>query len=299
MTKLKRDARTWATRVMMGRARSWAVVEGSRHDTPFYESVARAVGVESVELIRAEDIEVDGSSGGGKNHALKIFATLEEIGKLSQRNNATEVDVVFFLDRDDDDYARTLVENNHVVYTRHADVEAEIVCNVDLARAVAVIYSLSSTQVDRVHLEDAAGRLAALWADWIAMRLASSDCGWSDTRFGQPSQINLPRYGEVDSACAERLCARADSASPEWSTAYEKAKNHVESRMRADDGAMLVKGKWLPQFIDWLVRQALARETQILKVDKQSLITACLMALDYQGDWMEHYAARLRPVLTT
>ena len=280
----------------MGRSRAWAVVEGSRHDMPFYEAITLAAGADRVELIRAEDLEIDGTASGGKHHSLKIFEVLRDLDKLSQTNKETAVDVIFFLDRDDDDYTGDLKSHSHVVYTRHSDVEAEIMANTDMTRALSSTYSLSSAQIERVGLKDAAGLLAALWSDWIALRLASAECQWSATRFSQPSHVNQPLYGRASNGAVDEICVRAARSTAGWEKALERAQNHVASSLAEGDGALLIKGKWLPQFVDWRIRQTLAAETSIIRVDNHTIVATCLLALDFQADWARHYADQLEPV---
>jgi hypothetical protein len=282
----------------MSRARVWAVVEGKNHDTPFYEGLlADGGGVAAVEFVRAEDIEVDGVAAGGKSHALKVFQALQGTGGLQQENKETKVDVLFFLDRDDDEYVGSLIEDDHIQYTHFADVEAEIVNQANLSAAISRAFSVSRTEAASHAPESPASDLASRWSEWIALRLASADCGWSDTRFAQPSGINVPRYGSVDVARTGPICKRVQDECPGWDEALERARGHVSSASEAGESARLVKGKWLPPFIVHLVVQSFGRERSLPSVDSAHLLTACLTTIDFSAVWARRYANRLAPVL--
>lgn len=282
----------------MSRARVWAVVEGSNHDVPFYEGLLTdGAGITTVEFVSADDIEVGGVAAGGKLHALKIYETLNAVGGLRQENKATKVDVVFFLDRDDDDYLGLLVESEHVQYTHFSDVEAEIVMHSDLARAVARAFSVSRLDAVAHTPEQPDSDLAARWAEWIALRLASGECKWSDTRFAQPSSINVPRYGGVDVTRIDPICERVRRASPEWDEALERARAHVAGASFRGDSGRLIKGKWLPAFIVHLITQSFGSGRSLPRVGSAHLVTACLMTIDFRAVWHKRYAGNLQPVL--
>lgn len=298
MTKMKRDVVVWAKRIKMSRARLWAVVEGANHDTPFYEGlIADGAGLDAVEFVRAEDIEVDGISAGGKSHSLKIFKVLDDIGGLHQKNKATNVDVVFFVDRDDDAYLGTLVNNEHVHYTHHADVEAEIINHADVPAAISRAFSVSRADAARHAPGNPSLELATKWAEWIAMRLAAADCGWSDTRFAQPSGINVPRYGELDESKSAPICDRVQEHSPGWEAALERARAFVANAADQGESERLVKGKWLAPFVIYLVGQSLATERSVPRIEASHLVTACLMSVDYGTVWADRYAERFGPIL--
>lgn len=282
----------------MSRARIWAVVEGPNHDTPFYEGLLTdGAGINSVEFVRAEDIQVKGKSAGGKSHALKVLHALEEVGGLQQENKETKIDVIFFLDRDDDDYLGSLVENDHVQYTHHADVEAEIVNYAKLSEAIARAFSVSRAEAASHVPVNPACDLAASWSEWIAFRLASGECEWSDTRFAQPSKVNTPLYGVVDENLTGPICKRIKEGNPRWDGALERARVYVARASASGESERLVKGKWLPSYIMHVVEQGLGRERLLPKVDAAHFITSCLFTIDFTSVWNGRYAQRFAPVL--
>lgn len=299
MTKLKRDARAWAARIRMSSARIWAVVEGTHHDVPFYEGVLTdGAGISDVEFVQASDIEVDGTSAGGKIHALKLHDLLENVGGLEQENKSTKIDVLFFLDRDDDEYLGKLNPSAHISYTYFADVEAEIVIQSDLAAASSRAFSISRAEANGLVPPEPAVLLADLWTQWIALRLAAGECEWSDTRFAQPSSINVPLYGSVDASRLTPICARVRLAHPDWDEAVGRAETFVSTLRSTGDHQRLVKGKWLPSFIISKINKSVDPDRKLPSVSSAQLITICLLCIDFTLLWKERYADRFDALLS-
>lgn len=299
MSKLKRDVHSWARRIKMSRSRVWAVVEGMNHDIPFYEALlVEGGGVNGVGILQASDLEIDGSSAGGKAHALKLMQALKETGSLSQENLSTKIDVVFFLDRDDDEYLGQLVNEPHVVYTRNADIEAEIVYHSSLPTVLSRTFSLPRAEASDVSSEKVMNQLANRWSEWISLRLASGECKWSDTRFAQPSQINSGTYGPVNDDLVRKICSRVVAARPDtWPPALEQARRHVHQSIRRNEGARLIKGKWVANYVVHLARQKYGQERKLPSVSGAQLMSACAMSVDFDRAWIS-YKSQLQPLLS-
>jgi hypothetical protein len=300
LSKLKRDAQGWAQRIKMGRARVWAVVEGVHHDTPYYEGLLTdGAGVSSVEFLQVSDFDIDGVSSGGKAHALKVLNAMDAAGGLSQENNETKVDVFIFVDRDDDEYVNAMVDHAHLQYTIASDVEADIVYQADLPQAIARTFSVPRSEAVDVYSSgpEPAQALAGVWSEWISMRLASVDCAWSDTRFAQVSQINVPRYGPVDRARVDAICARVRAEVQAWDGLVLDASMHVNEMIRRGNGHQLVKGKWLAPFIVQDVKARYAGRRQLPAVTEAQILTACLMTINFNEVWKAGYQSRMDQVL--
>lgn len=282
----------------MGRARLWVVVEGRSFDIPFYEGLLTdGAGINEVEFIKAEHISVGGVAAGGKPHSLKIFRHLESDGSLEQENRATKVDVVFFVDRDDDEYVSAMVPNKHVQYTRHADVESEIINNTDLPAAVARTFSVSRANAQRHSPDLPAQDLALRWAEWVALRLAAKERSWGGARFAQSSGINVPKYGPVDQEKVAMICRNVENECQNWEESVERARHYVSEVSNAGGSAKLVKGKWLPPFIIHCVASSFGPEHALPRVDPAQLLTGCLMAVDFRRVWADSYAKNFVGIL--
>lgn len=280
----------------MSKSRVWAYVEGSNHDIPFYESLlvkGAGLDVKTVQVLKASDLEVEHSSAGGKERVLQIMNAVRDSNGLRMSNNHTNVDVLFFVDRDDDNYLDKRVECPHVIYTEHTDVEAEIIAHSSLEVAVAEIYSLASVEAGSLTPRDPMQDLAERWAEWIAFRLAFSEVGWGG-RFSQTSTINRPTYGALDKSSMDEICAQIADKGIDWEAALERAQKFVESSIRTGNGALLVKGKWMPEFVRHRVREATDRE--LPKPTNAHLITACRMTIDYEAVWSS-YEPSVKPLL--
>ncbi|WHE36411.1 hypothetical protein [Microbacterium sp. BDGP8] len=297
MTKLKRDARAWVHRVKMGKARLWAVVEGKEFDTPYYERLLSESIEGEVRIMRAEDLVVDGVSAGGKSHVKKVFDLFESQGALTQRNNNTRIDVMFFMDRDDDEFLSKLVNNDHVHYTTHADVEAEIVAYADHAEAVSIAFSLPRTLARRIPLADSMSELAQLWEEWITLRIASARAEWSDTRFAQKSGINVPLDGPVDQDRVDAICARVVTACPNWEDIRGEAARHYASKQLSGEAQHLVKGKWMPWLLIRKVRAGVSDPRSLPTVSESYLLGILLANIDFKADWAEKTRIAVRVAL--
>ncbi|QIS38951.1 hypothetical protein [Clavibacter capsici] len=285
----------------MGRSRVWAVVEGVHHDTPYYEGLlVDGAGVGSVEFLQASDFEVDGVSSGGKSHALKVLEALDAVNGLSQENKETKIDVVIFVDRDDDEYINAIVEHAHLHYTAASDVEAEIIYQSNLPQAVARAFSIPRADAIEIYSRtpEPARALANAWSEWIAMRLASVECEWSDTRFAQASQINVPKYGPVDRARVVSICSRVRAQVQSWDVMVLDASLHVSEMIRRGNAHQLVKGKWLAPYIIQDIKAQFAGTRQLPAVSSAQILTACLMTIDFAQVWTRSYKTRMEPVLS-
>lgn len=297
VTKLKRDARAWVHRVKMGKARLWAVVEGKDFDTPYYERLLSPITGEGTRIMLAEDLEVDGTSAGGKTHVLKIFKLFESESALRQENKATAVDVMFFLDQDDDSFTQKMVTNDHVVYTEHADIEAEIVARSNPAEAVSIAFGLPREVAAGIDMGSLLRDLAEMWDRWIILRLASAKAEWSDTRFAQKSRINVPMHGAVDDSRVDAICARVVAACPDWETLYSEAEKYFANAKSVGQHGHLVKGKWAPWLLIKRVRDSVPTGRGLPTVGEAYMLGALLMSIDFSAQWAEPVREKIRLVL--
>lgn len=298
MSKLKRDVSVWAKRIRMSKTRLWAIVEGKNFDTPFYEGLLHDGGGISATLLECEDIEVDGVAAGGKNHGLKIIDRLASLGALEQQNNSTKIDVVFFADRDDDDYTSSMSSNSHVAYTQHADVESEIVAWSNLALTTAHAFSIPREEATAATNEDYHATLGDIWLEWITLRLSSAAVGWSDTRFSHESQVNDPKYGPIDQLRVNKLCARVAGARSGWANELNRARQQMQQEQATSIHRYRVKGKWLAPFIVARVSDSLSAQRVPVRVHPTTYMASCLTHVDFDKCWNATYRPRLEPLLS-
>lgn len=284
----------------MSGSRVWAVVEGKSVDSPFYEGLLHTVAdPESVEIIEAEDIEIDGVSSGGKTSSLKAFHYFEAENTLRQRNSSTTVDWLFFVDRDDDDFTGTMVDSPHVIYTEHSDVEAEVMANVDVVKVVSAAYSLPSSTVATAVPPDPLAELASIWVAWIHLRLTACACGTGGARFAAESQVHTPLYGAFDPDKVADVVSKASASvsAERWSDLALAAERHVESRRLSGDLARCVKGKWVPNYLAFTLKQRLAATHRLPSVSTQHLLSVGVAKLNFESSWADYYRAPLEQLL--
>ena len=147
MTKPKWSAGGFARLVQMSGPGFWVVVEGRDHDRPHYERLLAhlpSTAGQKVAIRLAEHVELNGTAAGGKGHALALHDFLEASSDLVQTSSAGKSRIVFMLDRDRDDYLGQLRVSPHVMYSHATDVEADILLNGDLWRALRSSYGIDS-----------------------------------------------------------------------------------------------------------------------------------------------------------
>lgn len=297
MTKLKRDAAAWVKRLKMGRFNTWAIVEGAKHDTPFYEGILTdGAGLENVQIIRAGDLTIDNQAAGGKIHAIKLFNFFQSEDGLSQENSRGKINVFIFLDKDDDDFHEKIINAPHLIYSNGADVEAEIITNSVLPLAIANAFSISRAEATTLTPMAPAQALAEIWAEWISLRLAASAYGINDVRFSPKSLINEPLYTEqINHSEWEKHSGLSEDDL--WLEILENSRNYVKTCIRQNAAEKITKGKWLPGFIIHEVKTKSHPERQLPKITNDQLVTACLGSIDFKKVWANYYQEQIEPIL--
>lgn len=299
----------------MGKARIWILVEGRSHDRAFYEHVASTIlgDEEQYRLRLAETVELNGVAAGGKAHALKLYDHFLATNLLRQESKSGDRSMLFALDQDLDQLSNKVrADSPHLVYTRTADVEAEILAHVDLVRVVAVVFGIPRRDVAKLMgstqeiLED----LTRLYCDWIiegAIRLCSLEAHWrmlpqdlQSWRFSDLSRFNWsPSSGDFDQADMDLI----ETVQREFNKAAAVACCSDEVRLLretlteyASSGKLwrFLRGRWIAKFVTMrgkqrlsgLLAEAVGSPTVVTKV--------ALSLLPEDGPAIDHYAKKLR-----
>ncbi|MGK9221020.1 MULTISPECIES: hypothetical protein [unclassified Microbacterium] len=298
MSKPKWSANAFARRVQMGEHDIWVIVEGRDHDRPHYDKLLKKLPTTrrlKVQVRLAEQIDLRGTSAGGKQHALAIHDHLEARDDLVQVNRDRTARIVFMLDRDRDDFSGSMSSSPHVMYTVGTDVEADILLNSEVWSAVRAAYGIDTRLAKRVkrRVPDPAQSLLSLWADWLRLGLTALDCGspgcapWS-----QLSRVNSPDFGPVDTASVHGVEKAIQAASPsDYAAANERAARHVASRAE-----LLLKGRWIARYIKFLVGAHLAGEF-VRSVHSDVVIDTALARLKYSGALVSEYDSRFAALI--
>jgi hypothetical protein len=286
---------------MMGAADLWVIVEGRDHDRPHYERLLESLAATRGQVVSvrlAEQIELDGVTAGGKTHALALHAYYESTGELKQRNREGTPRMVFMLDRDRDDLRGLLRSSVHVMYTEATDVEADILANTDIWRAMRSAYGIGRESCEII--ERAVGHpqpaLMRVWDDWIRLGLLAALASDAPSpRFAQPSTVNSPQFGAPDEQSVSELRSSVEAMfldAEAIADAQRVADQYLDTR-----GALLLKGRWTSRYVHFLVRTHLANEIVRANVQADSIIDTGLEVLDYTGQWTRHYEAEFTALL--
>lgn len=297
----KWSADGFAQRVKMGEDDLWLVVEGRDHDRPHYEQLLKALPStkeRSVSIRLVETIELNGVAAGGKEHVLALHDHLEEGRKLTAENQSGESSIVFMVDRDRDDFMGTLRTSDHVIYTFGTDVEADILLHADIWAALRSAYGVDSKISDmlRQRVQDPSAELLSTWGTWITLGLTALRCGKPGCApLGALSQVNQNSFGSVDAAevgvVASKIRDAVDEAT--YDVAYAAAASHVSAR-----GVRLLKGRWIADYIKYLVETHLSGEVIRSNVRSHAVIDTALAALTYSDRWVSYYDTRFSKALS-
>ena len=244
----------------------FVLVEGKVFDPYFAEQLCatsaklRKAGYE-IRLI--SQVKTDsGLSAGGKDAVISFFDYCKRNDRLRQRNAGGDRVVAFMVDRDCQHITGGMRRSPHVIYTLYADVEAHIFFDADELEALSLAASLdSATGMDLFQaLGDWRRTVADTWRPWIELCcIADATRSRCWVGFGSPKSLihDGKRCGVINSkALAEASKAVRDS-SPLAGAVFDSRKDLVLSRIastyRTRKQASLLKGKWLPIQLTFLV----------------------------------------------
>jgi hypothetical protein len=226
---------------------------------------------------------------------LKIHDYFDRTSSLSQGSGTDRRVVVFMVDRDNDDFLGVPLPSPHVVRTQSADVEAEILANGKVMRAIATAHGLGRHELKRLQrvTKHPGNHLANEWRDWIELRLLAKLCRREGRApLAAPSQINAGQFGPVQVGRASATRASILSATP---SPVDVRQLEVRTRSWVDGAFVkgtqheLLSGKWIVQFVLYLVRRELRNETVKASVGADQVVVACLETVRYKPDLVKYY----------
>lgn len=284
----------------MGKKRIWVVVEGRAYDTRFYDRVLRKSPntlKAGFEIRLAEQIAHNGSTAGGKSHCLRLHDYYRRDHKLRQQTASGDRLIVFMLDKDRDDFTGRKKRSDHVIYTHHADVEAEIYAHGRLRKSLADCLSLSKPESSSLAKEigDPLETLAGHWAEWVSLGcIASGAESRCSIKAAGESTIHKQKYGPLDLALREKA-AREVHASARCSPArYKQLEARIAGVRRRGEIALYLKGKHVPGYVAWKAREYFSNRRAVnLRGLETALTTVILGSVDFNGDWVRHYHSRI------
>lgn len=288
----------FAARVMISRKQLFVIVEGRMGDAAFYDRLMSAnpnLPKDGYDIRLAEQIRLEGHARGGKPGILALYDYYRGKRKLRQVSKSGNRDMLFMLDKDMDDVARCKRRGGHIIYTVARDVEAEMHRHGDLVRALSTSLSLTDSEARKLHaiLRTYMIDLAELWREWIILgTLSTAMKSRCSVQPGRHSAINVNVYGPLDfvelASARLSIIQGATTADPLIERSIRRA---VRNIYKNGDITLLVKGKWLPSYLKWRLKQI---GEDVLDINGINYISKNLLdTVDFTQSWVTPYHAAI------
>ncbi|MFE5700003.1 hypothetical protein [Rhodococcus koreensis] len=274
-------------------------MEGTDYDASYYGKIA-----ESSTVVRSASYQITRihtlGAGRGKTAVLKVFADMKRAGTLVQSVSDGSRVTVFLVDRDAEKVLGGSKRNDHVIYTKGYDVESDILANGNDADALLAAASLAPNEARSVALSLQAWRndAAIEWREWIQLCCVAKQLGVScDVTYGR----NIVNGIDPTSLAKSRatLKARSGKTASEFEAIERRIARKIDSIYRRGDGADLIKGKWLPQYMkDRLHAHFSGGHAPQLKDVEKRIVSAYVSSVDPTQNWSERYTTTFEALLT-
>lgn len=304
MTRLTHSPGAYLRYMQMSGHPVFAFVEGKRTDPYFYGkicgSVCRTAGV-SYEICRSQELP---GGHGGKQALISFFEYLRRKSALLGVFKGKSTAVLFFLDKDVDDFLRTQRRSPHVVYTRYYNVENHIFMESDLVQAAAACASLDRQEVLQCLSDGRRWRreVAERWKQWVTLCLFVAkkkvNC---ESNYRVTSRINTPLHGPVDQAaygeCLERVQTKLGLTDRQFKRAFTRVARLVDDIYAQGDHDRVFKGTWYGVLLGATVRDGLRGRPVDSEGFERRLPSVAATALDFDASWADHFKEPLRLVI--
>lgn len=301
MSRISYTTRGFLRRVQMSRDSIFLIVEGRNHDRIFYDRICH-----SSEVLRSAGYQIwlseQASDGhGGKQAMLKMFDYCRRSSNLAFQNQTSvtgRTALIFCLDRDGDHVSGGMKRSPHVVYTRSADVENEIFTEGRDVDALATALSLDKAAAESLltRIGDWRNILSTLLRSWIelcalAQKLSAhvGGIGWASN-----SAVNgSSNFDEIDAVAVakqrSKILAKSQFDADSSLERERQVLKRIDREYRLGRGWELVKGKWVPRFLERSVCQALGDQPADLKHFRLVVTKLYLSNIDFSAAWSQHY----------
>jgi hypothetical protein len=300
VSRLKYTTRGYVRLLQMSRYDVFVFAEGWT-DRYFYDKLCELVFKDTglTHQVRTSE-EIDGPSTG-KAALLEFLSYVRKRKLLFHEFKGKKLAVVFFLDKDLDDYFRVMKRSKHVVYTEYYCLENHLFRNSDLSDIAAAAALLDAEALRGVIGDQDAWlrRAASEWKEWIKLcfltRRLRVNCR-SNYRQHQ-SQVNAGAYGgtiagNVAAIRAEILAASGLSPA-EFDEIAKKTSRFVDKEFEEGRQDRLFKGKWYGRFLADAVDAAAAGRRYESNGLESRFLAIASSKLDLARPWGTHF---IRPV---
>ncbi len=302
MTRLKHSRQGYLRYMQMSRHSVFAFVEG-KSDPYFYgkicESVCKPLAI-SYEVCQAQELP---GGAGGKMALLDYFAYLRRRSSLLNDFKGKTSGTVFFLDKDVDNYLRTLKRSPHVIYTWGYDTENHVFQSGNLIAAAAAAARLDKEWLEDRIVDPETWRrgLAQRWSDWVTLCLFSKLKRINGvTNYGNLSRINIPLNSNVSEPLLTQALAeiKRDSGLTDlqFRRSFNRLKRQVTESYATHQFDQIFKGKWFPPLFEAEIRSIAGAKPIKAAGIANRLVEILLVTLDFEQPWADHFKEPMRVI---
>ena len=295
MSRIKYSPNAHLRKLQMSNVSLFAFVEGKELDSNFFGQVCLKVTEPRGISYRIETAtELPGGSGG-KARLIAFYKYARSKSKLHSVLNGKRTILLFFIDKDIDDLRRTKCRSQHVIYTKHYDVQNYIFRHGEFIRGVSAAASIDPRELASRPLfsADWCESAARRWREWTALCLFSALFSRVNTasNYKNVSTINVPQNGPLNrdlyEARLRELQSSSGLTSTEFDVAMKRVGDMVDLHLSRRTYDRIFKGKWYSTILEMDLRNAFADRGQMNNAGAKAT-TALLASLDFSGQWSEH-----------
>jgi hypothetical protein len=303
MTRLKYSARAFLRSLQISRHDFFIFVEGWT-DRYFYDRICESVLAHASLLYSLRTAgELPGQTGG-KEALLQFFSYIRSRRLLLHNFKGKKSALVFFVDKDIDDYLKRLKRSGHLIYTKYYSLENHLFRHCDLANVAAATASLDIDSV-RTALgdqEDWLRRAATEWKLWVTFCITIRALGINfRANYKRPSLVNKGPYGGIDDAAVVQLRAELETASrlssSQFQALFERTTRYVDRLFTYGQYERLFNGKWYSAFAAEDMKKASGGRAYNSNGLESRLLTVAASNLDPSQPWAQHFKTPLETIV--
>ena len=256
MSRLTHPYSAYIRALQMTRTQMLVFVEGKNGDVNYYAKICSVIAERNnvdYEIRMAEELP---GATGGKTRLIEFHDFLRSKRKLITDFESKKTGVIFIVDKDVDDFKRTIKRSKHLIYTLYHSVENHIFNDGDLVQGVAAAASMDPNIVayfignQRYWLENSAYR----WLDWVKICVFINKYKIrGQANYGVSSRVNNPIFDPVDTVAHAQVLASIETSSgmipADFVAKYELVSRKVEILYTSGQHDFVFKGKWYSLFL--------------------------------------------------
>jgi len=271
-------------------------VEGKKFDPYFYGNLCKKACLNfylSYKIFNSEQIPTNST---GKTSLKEFYDFLKNKSSLRRSFKGKKYAILFFLDKDIDDFLKSQIKSNHIIYTSFYSVENHIFNEGDIHEGSAAAASMDPQEMINA-IEDTKewlATVAVIWKEWVKLcvfvRLHAINC---PCNYGRNSQINMDLTGEVDKTkyiqYLEIVKTSSGLLEDEFKSRYNSISNYVDVTYANGEHDKLFKGKWYQLFLEQKLIEIANHTSANLDGLGKRLISHIANTLDFEESWTDHF----------